>query len=455
MPIKVVLLRRETCEVGRIAAGEIRRFEKPISFSETRSSTATKQKSEGSVPQLFLIALVVPILLYLGPLRLSPYRLVLIVTFIPCLFAWLSGSVGRMRAPDIFIFLTAIWGAIVLLHLHGVDAGIQSAGIFVVETLGSYILARRYIRNVYAFRRMVRCLVLIVLFLLPFAAYENLTGSPILLQVFGSVFDVHAVAPKEPRWGLARAQGVFEHPILFGVICSSAFALSYYALNSLRHLAGRLTSGFVALTVFTSLSAGALLSIAVQSILIVWDELTARVGRRWAALAAITSVVYIVVEMVSNRSAFQVFISYLTFNADQSYMRIHIWNYGVESVMQHPIFGVGLNEWAHPEWMTGSIDNFWLGNAVTFGLPGAIFIGCAVLSLFFGLARISFTSDEISQCRKGLITSLIGLTVAACTVHLWNASYVLFIFLMGSGVWLFEARQTKLGGVKRLWNEGG
>ena len=27
-----------------------------------------------------------------------------------------------------------------------------------------------------------------------------------------------------------------------------------------------------------------------------------------------------------------------------------------------------------------------------------------------------------------------------CTVHLWNASYVLFMFLLGSGMWMFEHR---------------
>jgi hypothetical protein len=30
--------------------------------------------------------------------------------------------------------------------------------------------------------------------------------------------------------------------------------------------------------------------------------------------------------------------------------------------------------------------------------------------------------------------------VVACTVHLWNALFVLFLFLIGSGVWLLEAR---------------
>ena len=83
-------------------------------------------------------------------------------------------------------------------------------------------------------------------------------------------------------------------------------------------------------------------------ILIVWDKVTAGVARRWAILATLIIIAYFIVESFSNRSAFHVFISYLTFNADTSYMRVHIWNYGMQSVMQHPIFGVGLNDWERP-----------------------------------------------------------------------------------------------------------
>lgn len=427
--------------MASIAAKAFLVVEKSVPFGAGRAAGARKQSGRSSpLIALFFFALGMPIIFYLGSVRLSPYRLVLIATFIPCLFAWLFGSVGRIRLPDIFILMAAIWGAIVLVHVHGVEAGLQPAGIFVIETLGSFLLARRYIRDVFAFQRMVRWLVVMVLVLLPFAVYENVTGSPILIQLFGQIFDVHAIAPKQPRLGLARAQAIFEHPILFGVVCSSAFALSYYVMGARTRLAGRFITGLVAITVFTSLSAGALLSVAVQSILIGWDKLTVRVVRRWVILGAITIAAYIVVETVSNRSAFEVFISYLTFNADQSYMRIHIWHYGTESVIRHPIFGIGLNEWERPEWLPGSIDNFWLNTAVTYGVTGLFFLGGAFFSVCFGLARLRNLSFQIAEFRKGLVISLCGIAVAICTVHLWNASYVLFIFLLGSGMWMFEVR---------------
>ncbi|WP_165637081.1 O-antigen ligase family protein [Bradyrhizobium shewense] len=377
---------------------------------------------------------------YIGPTRLSPYRLVLVATFIPCLVAWLSGSVGRVRLPDILMLLAAMWGAAVLVGVHGIEQGLQSAGIFVIETFGTFLFARRYIRDVFAFQRMVSALVLMVLCLLPFAIYENVTGSPILIQLFGKIFSVYNVAGSEPRFGLRRAQGPFEHFILFGIVCSSVFALSYYVFGSSARRGGRLVTGFVTMAVASSLSAGALLSVVVQSLLIGWDKVTASVARRWGILATAVTAAYFLVDLNSNRSPFTVFISYLTFNADNSYMRVHIWHFGMQSVMQHPIFGIGFKDWERPEWLGGSMDNFWLVTAVRYGVPGFLFIAGGLLSVCLGLGRLKNLSFDVAQCRKGLIVTLCGLALASCTVHLWDAPYVLLVFLLGSGMWMFEPR---------------
>lgn len=390
---------------------------------------------------IFVFTLASPVLFYIGTVRLSPYRLVLIATFIPCLIAWMSGSVGRIRLPDIFMLSTAAWGAIVLLSHHGMD-GLQSAGIFVIETFGSFLFARRYIRDVIAFQRMVKYLTLMVISLLPFAVYENVSGSPILIQMFGSVFSVYDVVGSEARYGLRRAQGTFEHFILFGIVCSTAFALSFYAFRSSR--LSRLSPGFVAAAVVSSLSSGAILSVVVQAMLIGWDKVTAAVTRRWAILATIVLTAYFFVDLMSNRSPIDVFISYLTFNADTSYMRVHIWNYGTQSVMKNPIFGVGMNDWERPFWMGGSVDNFWLGTAISYGIPGLLFMAGSFLSVCFGLGRLKNLPFQEAQCRKGLIIMISGVILSVCTVHVWDAPYVLILFLLGSGMWMYDSR-TKNG----------
>lgn len=413
----------------------------PSAARRVAAASPTQSRKISPLIAIFIFSLAVPIVFHLGSLRLSPYRLLLIITFIPCLMAWLSQSMGRIRLPDIFMLLAATWGAVALVTQDGIDSGLQSAGIFVIETFGTFLFARRYIRDIFAFRRMVGCLVLMVLFLLPFAVYENVTGSPILIELFGKVFSVHGIVDSEPRLGLRRAQGPFDHFILFGVVCSSAFALSFYVFGAKR-AQGRLASVLVAMAAFSSLSSGALLSLVVQTMLIVWDKIMVSVARRWAILATIIIIAYFVVDLTSNRTPFEVFISYLTFNADTSYMRVHIWNYGTQAVMQHPIFGIGLNDWERPAWLGGSIDNFWLVNAVRYGIPGFLFMAAGFLSVCFGLGRLRNLPFQVAQCRKALIITLCGLAFASCTVHLWNAPYVLFIFLLGSGMWMFDHRNS-------------
>jgi hypothetical protein len=427
--------------------------------SSAHHQMGRSRPSAGSVPQaararklsvlipIFIFSLATPILFYIGPIRMSPYRIVLVVTFVPCLIGWLSGSVGKVRLPDILMLLTAAWGGMVLILMHGADKGLQSGGIFVIETFGAFLLGRRYIRDAAAFQRMTKFLVIMVIGLLPFTIYENITGSPILIELFGKVFSVYGLAGDDARLGLKRAQGPFEHYILFGVVCSSAFALSFYALGPARRLGGKLASGLVAMAVFSSLSTGALLSVAVQIILIVWDKVTARTARRWTILAGIMITGFLAVNFASNRTPFEVFISYLTFNADTSYMRVLIWHYGTEAVMLHPILGNGLNDWERPDWMPGSIDNFWLVNAVRYGIPGCALMIGSFLSVCFGLGRLKNLSAQAVRCRKGLLISICGLMVSLCTVHVWDAPYVLILFLLGSGMWMYDSGKEAVASV--------
>lgn len=427
----------------------------PSAGAQVAAGRLTRSRRPSPLIAIFVFSLALPFFFYIGPTRLSPYRLVLVATFIPTLIAWLSGSLGRKRLPDILMFLAAAWGAIVLMSTHGIDEGLQTAGIFVIETFGAFLFARRYIRDIFAFQRMVTSLVLMVLFLLPFAIYENVAGSPILIELFGKIFHVYPMVIDEPRLGLRRAQGPFEHFILFGVVCSSVFALSFYVLGAAKSsLRGRLASGLVAMAAFSSLSSGALLSVAVQVVLIAWDKVTARVRRRWIILTTILVTSFFAVDLVSNRTPFEVFISYLTFNADTSYMRVLIWHYGTQSVMHHPIFGLGLNDWERPSWMGGSIDNFWLVVAVRYGIPGVLLFVGGLFSLCFGLGRLKELPFQVAQCRKGLIITICGLIFALCTVHVWDAPYVLIVLLLGSGMWMFDYRNEGLASPLRKTGVG-
>ena len=104
---------------------------------------------------LFLVGLVIPWIIPVGPLNLSVYRIVLFVTLLPCLVMWASGKAGRIRAPDIGLFLYSGWAAITLVNAHGIAAAIEPGGILFIETMGAYLLARCYIRDAEDFENMI------------------------------------------------------------------------------------------------------------------------------------------------------------------------------------------------------------------------------------------------------------------------------------------------------------
>ncbi|MGX5734882.1 O-antigen ligase family protein [Bosea thiooxidans] len=421
----------------------LHQFGRPISVGAAQFGVArpVRARRNSLLIPVFLVALALPFFFFIGPIKMSPYRLILVATFIPCLVAWLSGALGKVRLADILMLCTAGWGAVVLITQHGVEDALQSAGIFVLETFGPFLIARKYIRDYSSFRSMVNALSLVIITILPFSIFENIFGYPILIDFFGKIFHAYPVIGSEMRLGLRRAQGTFEYSILFGIVCSSAFGLSYYVGGATLQRLWR--AALVAMAVISSLSSGPLLSLVVQCIMIAWDKLTARLARRWGIFAVIVIGAYFAVDLTSNRSPFHVFISYLTFNSETSYMRVHIWNYGMESVMQHPIWGLGLAAWEHPDWMGSSIDNFWLVAAVRYGIPGFLFIAGSFLAVTFGLGRLKNLSFEAAQSRKGLIITICGLVFSICTVHVWDAPYVLILFLLGSGMWILDSpRET-------------
>ncbi|MFQ5622531.1 MAG: O-antigen ligase family protein [Paracoccaceae bacterium] len=389
---------------------------------------------------LFLLGLVLPAIFFIGTLRLAPYRLVLLVMVLPVLFLWLAGRAGPRRLADICILLIPVWGAVSFFKLYGVSsATIQQIGIHFVETVGSYLLARCYIRTPDDFRNFVRLLFWIIVALLPLAVYETMTGNDIVLDFFRKFTRTFGNVYKPPRWGFDRVQGPFEHPILFGVFAGAGLALSYFVLGYGAGLIGRLWKAGMVFTVSAlSFSSGPLSALATQIGLIVWDRMFRQVANRWWLLFFLFVLAYIVVDLLSNRTPPAVFISYAAFNPATAYNRLRIFDYGWLSVMKHPFFGIGLGYWARPSWMSGSVDMFWLLNFMRYGFPVGILHLANFFLIFLGVIFRKGLDARAAAYREGFLICLAGFFVAGWTVHYWNALYVFLMFILGSGVWMLD-----------------
>lgn len=380
----------------------------------------------------------------LGSLRLSPYRITLIVMLVPAINLLLQNRKAPAGLIDGLMAGHGLWAALSLMLTMGVADGIESGGIYFIETFGAYLLARAYVRTYEDFVAVTRLVFTVAASLLAFAIMESFSGAHILREPFKAVFGGPGPHVIEPRLGLTRAFTSFEHPILFGVFSASAFAGTYFILVN-GQINGKTVKklAVVAMATFFSLSGGPFTALALQMGLIGWDRATAGVANRWSILLALMAGAWLVLTLLSNRSPVLVFISYLTFSANSAYNRVHIWNYGTAEVARHPMIGIGLNDWIRAPWMSSSMDNFWLLTTVRYGLPALIFLATAVWLVGWKQARDTRLDLPLKNARKAWIVTILSFVLAGLTVHFWNALMVHFFFLIGCGMALTTVRQSQ------------
>ena len=382
---------------------------------------------------VFLTTLLMPIFFHAGDLRLSPYRIFLLVAFIPLLLRLLSGGAGRVALGDVFMGLHCLWIGVALFANHGAER-LPFIGITVVELFGGYLAGRVLIRSAADYRAFFRYFAVALLVLMPFAVFEMLTGRMLISETLEPVASTFPkVLMGDMRMGLHRAQGVFEHSILWGVFCSIAIANLFYIYR--ESLAKRLfSSGLATGMTFTSLSAAPLQSVTLQFAMIGWGWMT---RNAWWTLVILAAVGYVVIDALSSRTPVTIMIDYLTFDAHNAWIRIHIWNFGTAEVWRNPIFGIGLGDWQRPSWLLGSVDNFWLVVAMRYGLPGFLLLALAITMNLFSIIRQSLP-DEIVHYRRAHVIAAVGLFMTLGTVHVWGATSVFVMFYIGAGSWLFS-----------------
>ena len=401
--------------------------------------TRAQQVSVPTMAGILYLALILPpeFSVTLGGLRLTPYRVFLLGVTVPLFLRLLQNSRQPPHIVDYLIMAHAAWVVLALTVYDGMATGLESGGIYVVESLGAYLLGRLAVTSAQEHRALIRFMVTVLCVMFLFTLPESLSGKHLIREAARAVAGGPGLPVIEPRLGLDRAFGSFDHPILYGVFAASTFAATYYVLarEQLRPKAIGLM-GIVGVSAFLSLSAGPFVGLACQAALLAWDRLTKGISLRWWALSGVFFLMWFAVSLGSNRSPIKVFITYLTFSPQSAYNRILIWEYGSAEVGRHPIFGIGFGDWIRAPWMSDSMDNFWLVTAVRYGLPALGFLIAAIVVLAIRQARVSGRNSELNRHRMAWMVIIVGLAVSGFTVHFWNAVFVYFFFLVGTGAWM-------------------
>ena len=198
-------------------------------------------------------------------------------------------------------------------------------------------------------------------------------------------------------------------------------------------------TGFFAFVTFTSLSTGPLLSVLCQLGLIAWDRTLSFFRFRWLLLVYLVLFAILLVRIGGEFQLREVIVNDVSYAKASAQTRLVVWDYGLLKVKQHPLFGIGLNDWTKPWWYARktSFENFWLGQAMRFGIPSLVFLALAWGVSFARIAMQKTLSPEEADYRRGYLIALTGLTLVLVTTGPWNSSSVLLMIYVGAGGWFY------------------
>lgn len=395
--------------------------------------------------KLGITTLFFPAFFTVGTLALNPSKLFFLITVPFLTINLLRGAYGRILATDILVFSYVTWMALAMFTNHGFGEAIEYIGSNALIILGGYLIGRGYIRSQSEFIGFIKFLLLIIVISLPFALYEARTSVALVLQWISNIpsFYSHVDVmnrPEDMRMGLWRAQFSLPHPIHYGLFCSMLFSFCYVGLlDHVSHTRRVILSSIVFLCCFLSLSSGALLAVMCQIALIVWLRITWSTEARWKILWSIVIFFYTIIELASNRLGIYAVVERLTFSPETAFYRRLLFEIGTNQVGQTPIFGVGRGHWGAPEWMTGSLDNFWLLLAVLYGLPTLIMFALAIFWALFAVGARDFSAhSDLLRSRQAWIFTMVSLILSLATVAVWDETYSLVMLVLASGLWMIS-----------------
>ena len=396
----------------------------------------------------FLVALLLPLSTSVAGTVFTTLRLVVVLSVVPLAIGLFQGRFGRILPTDWLFVGHTIWMGVSLSVTSPAMAASQFGSVG-AEFLGSYLIGRALIRDKAQFLAVVRFLIWAVVLLAPFAMIEMVRGRPPLIDILDKipVLNAPAVIWTGQRLNLNRAQVLFVHPIHWGLFCSALFTLGFIGLRGTVSVGLRIFfAAAIGFGTFASLASGALLPVILQLALIAWALTTEKLQRRWWILLAIIVVLYVAIELLSNRSAMMAVLTRLAFSSHNVYWRSIIFDWGwmnifgsaANGIPPARLFGIGFNDWIRPAYMySGSMDNFWLVIGVRHGVPGFLTLAGGMTWLVWTAARRDMGPDpQIRNIRLAWVLTFVSLGLSMATVHVWGTIYGYIFFMLGAGAWL-------------------
>ncbi len=394
---------------------------------------------------LALLILLTPAYFLVGDILLDPGRVFFALMTPWLVIQLLSGKLpGGILLADKFVLGYCAWFSFAMFLHHPLQFSLINVPLHLIYILGGYLVARYSIRSFADFRALMLLIVCLTVFFLPFAIYESITTHfviPYFIKSIGigTISDVNYCC----RFGLDRAQVVFSHPIHFGYFCSfavGAFFVSY--ARSVPSFVRLLICLLMTVACVMSVSSGPLLSILLQGAVIFYWLITRNMKKPWIKLFRILGVLYLILEVASNRPAIYAIAERMAFSPGNAFNRRLIFEYGMEQFWRTPILGIGYRRIpTMPFWMKDSVDNHWLVIAVAYGFP-AFLAFAGVFFLVFRQVGKNYSSPDAEWVRANFAVAvmLAGLVLVLATVAIWLDTLSMTYMLLGTSAFIFYAQ---------------
>ena len=377
--------------------------------------------------------------------RLTAARLLLLV-LAPVLLVGFSGLLTsrqyRFVLSDLLVPLTGLWMMLAPAEIDGLPTALKSGGIIALEFIGPYLVIRCFVRSIDQVHRTAAAFCTVAALVGPLAIFDTVASYPVLHNelarltgyVYGSANAIHDPADYY-RLGMFRAEGVFEHPILFGVAMCYALML-VGTLTGMRRVLCFFGCGA---GLFLSLSSAPWLAAAVGVACLAYRRVARSIGHRWLMLIFGGTLLIGAIFIVA-KNPFSFIFSYLTLDATTAYFRLLIWQYAGWDLWQSPIFGIGLlTDWLRPDWMPDSVDSLWLRAAMLYGIPGSVLMALSLISASSRPVRVSRRQGRQGrQIGERDVRLAEGLGIVAFltiflgfTVHYWGICNLILSLLVG------------------------
>ncbi len=418
----------------------------PTALAEKFIAARLAARRDADRVNIFATLLIVSIFIpeafgfFLFDLRLPPARAVLLFSFPALIFFFVESLVAgryRFQIADLLFAVTTLWMIVAAAQIDGLDVAIKGAGVTALEFAGSYLALRATIRTGAQAQRVTQLFCLLASVAGFLGLLDVLADQHVLRQGLARItgYSFFADGPTDPlaeyRLGFFRADGPFEHPILYGIMMCYSLLLGRVLEGWRKHLC-RIGCG---LGLLLSISSAPWEGLVVGLALVYYCRIV-QLPAKWLLLTGALATVVSVIFLATSNPLGWIF-NHLTLDAGTGYFRMMIWDAAGADVLDSPIFGIGATlNWFRPEWMPPSVDSLWLREAMLFGIPGSLLVASCLIGACVLPVRLTATNAGRLSKRDVVLADTLDiitfLTIyLGFTVFYWGSVWVTVGVLAG------------------------